>query len=299
MGIHSRRVGRAIACSVLSFGLAAGSLTFASMAAAQTQIVDPNAPKANMSPHDAAIDAARRGDYIAAVDFAKKAAAAGQPLDADQVDYMTGKAAQQQAALDAAAKVKADQAAAAGTAEQIMERQQKDYAKRQQDAERKKRLAEDDQLTDAQRAAQGAILGSYAQSAGQAEALDTRSNNPNDQAPNAVNSTGFARNQTVSSVSNGARLADCVKFGKSPDGAATVASNKCGYKVVFLWCVDGGSSVGGDLACGPALPATRNEVDAHASLTLPQKTAGLKIKSWACASPGVPQTSSNATVECR
>jgi hypothetical protein len=131
MSIQSRRIRQAIVCGALSIGLVAGPLTFATVAAAQdTKIVDPNAAKAGQSPHDAALAAAARGDYIAAVDFAKKAAAAGQPLDADQVDFMTQKAARQQATLDQAAKDKAATAAAAASAEQIQARQQADYAKR-------------------------------------------------------------------------------------------------------------------------------------------------------------------------
>jgi hypothetical protein len=110
--------------------LFAGPAVLATPAAAQTAIVDPNAPKGPMSAHDAALDAARRGDYIAAVDFAKKAAAAGQPLEADQVDFMTGKAQKQQAALDEDAKQKAATATAQQTAQQIQARQQADYAKR-------------------------------------------------------------------------------------------------------------------------------------------------------------------------
>jgi len=89
-----------------------------------------NAPAASMSTHDAAVDAARRKDYVAALDFAKKAAAAGHPIDADQLDFITTKAAKQQADAEAAAKLKESQVAAATTAEQIQARQQADYAKR-------------------------------------------------------------------------------------------------------------------------------------------------------------------------
>lgn len=132
MSVQSGRIRHAIVCGALSFGLLAGPLTLgAGTAAAQdTKLVDPNAAKAGQSPHDAALAAAARGDYVAAVDLAKKAAAAGQPLDADQVDFMTQKAAKQQAALDQAAKDKAVQASAAATAEQIQARQQAEYAKR-------------------------------------------------------------------------------------------------------------------------------------------------------------------------
>ena len=99
MNAQSRRLAHSIACGVLSLGLIAGSPMFVARAQAQTTLVDPNAPKDGMPPHAAAMAASARGDYIAALDFAKKAAAAGQPLDAEQVDYISGKAAKQQAAL--------------------------------------------------------------------------------------------------------------------------------------------------------------------------------------------------------
>lgn len=127
-------LGRVISGGALFFGVATAPLLFAGGSAAQTAPVALNAPPANMSPHDAAVDAARRRDYIAALDFAKKAAAAGQPIDADQLDFITGKAAKQQAEADAQAKAKADSAAASATAEQILQRQQKEYAARQRQA---------------------------------------------------------------------------------------------------------------------------------------------------------------------
>lgn len=126
MSVHSS-IGRAIASGALFFGVATVPLLLAGGSAAQNA---PAAAPATMSAHDAAIDAARRRDYVAALDFAKKAAAAGQPIAADQLDFITGKAAKQQADADAAAKLKASQVAAAGTAQQIEERQQADYAKR-------------------------------------------------------------------------------------------------------------------------------------------------------------------------
>jgi hypothetical protein len=122
MSVNSS-IGRVIASGALFFGVATTPLLFAGGSAAQ------NAPAASMSAHDAAIDAARRKDYVAALDFAKKAAAAGQPIDAEQLDFITGKAAKQQADADAAAKLKESQVAAATTAEQIQARQQAEYAK--------------------------------------------------------------------------------------------------------------------------------------------------------------------------
>jgi hypothetical protein len=132
MSVQSRRIRQAIVCGALSVGLLAGPLTFAagSAAAQDTKLVDPNAAKEGQSPHDAALAAAARGDYVAAVDLAKKSAAAGQPLDPDQVDFMTQKAAKQQAQLDQKAKDQAAQASAQATADQIQARQQADYAKR-------------------------------------------------------------------------------------------------------------------------------------------------------------------------
>ena len=130
MSAQSWRIGRTVACGVFSFGLMAGSLMIASGSAAQT-IVDPNAPTAGMSNHDAAMAATRRGDYVTALDLAKKAAADGKPLDPDQLDFIAGKAAKQQAAADEEAKTKAAAAAASTQAQAIMNRQQQDYAKKQ------------------------------------------------------------------------------------------------------------------------------------------------------------------------
>jgi hypothetical protein len=148
MSVQSRRLHRAVVCGALTLGLIAGPATFAGGAAAQeTKLVDPNAPKAGQSPHDAALSAAARGDYIAAVDLAKKAAAEGHPLDADQVDFMTQKASAQQAILDDNAKSKASQAAAQATAQQIEDRQQKQYAERAKAKDAVGRCAADSQQT--------------------------------------------------------------------------------------------------------------------------------------------------------
>ena len=148
MSLQSRRFRRALACGVLCIGLIAGPTAFVGGAAAQeTKLVDPNAAKEGQSPHDAAIAAAGRGDYIAAVALAKKAAAEGHPLDADQVDFMTQKANAQQAILDDNAKSKAAQAAAASTAQQIQDRQQKQYAEREKAANSLGRCAADSQQT--------------------------------------------------------------------------------------------------------------------------------------------------------
>ena len=130
MKVHSRRFTRRLACSALSLVLIAGAPMMAGVAMGQTTLVDPRGPKEGMSPHDAALAAAGKGDYLLAADLAKQAAAAGQPLDADQVDFIAGKAAKQQAEADTAAKLKATQEAAAVTAQQILNRQQKEYSAR-------------------------------------------------------------------------------------------------------------------------------------------------------------------------
>jgi len=116
----------------------AGAPVLLAAARAQTAIVDPNAPKAGQSSHDAALTAAARRDYVSALDLSKKAAAEGQPLDADQVDFISGKAAQQQALVDDAARTKAEQVAVQGQAQKIMDRQQKDYAEREKRAKERK-----------------------------------------------------------------------------------------------------------------------------------------------------------------
>ena len=293
MGIHSRRVGRTIACGVVSLGLAAGSLTLAGGAAAQTQIVDPNAAKAGQSPHDAALDAARRGDYIAAVDLAKQAAAAGQPLDADQLDYMTGKAAQQQSVLDAAAKVKAAQVAAAATADQIQQRQQKDYAAAQAALERRKRLAEDDQPTAATMGQQGMQLGNFSSDRSSSYTNNNGAQRQTADNVDSPNSSKFGSNQPLTGTVQGRFATSCLSFNNDPTGAGTVATNTCAYKVVFLWCVQGGSN----RACAKdgVPPPARNEVAAHGSLTLSDRTAGLPVKTWACESPSIPQAVESAS----
>jgi len=130
MNVHSRRFARRLACSALSLVLIVGAPVLAGGAMAQTTLVDPRGPKEGMSAHDAALAAAGKSDYLLAADLAKQAAAAGQPLDAEQVDFITGKAAKQQAAADAAAKLKVSQEAAAVTAQQILNRQQKEYSAR-------------------------------------------------------------------------------------------------------------------------------------------------------------------------
>jgi hypothetical protein len=136
MTASPRRVARRLACGALSLGLIAGAPMLVAGAQAQTAtIVDPNAAKGSLSSHDAALDAARRGDYVAALEFSKKAAAEGQPLDGDQVDFITGKASKQQAAADEAAKTKASQQAASAQAQEILARQQKDYAERSKEAQ--------------------------------------------------------------------------------------------------------------------------------------------------------------------
>ena len=142
------RTQRTHTCVARSLGLLAGPMTFVGSAAAQdAKLVDPNAAKDGESPHDAALKAAARGDYIAAVALAKQAAADGHPLDADQVDFMTTKSNAQQAALDENAKSKAAQAAAAATAQEIADRQQKQYAEREKAKVSNGRCGADNQRT--------------------------------------------------------------------------------------------------------------------------------------------------------
>jgi len=154
MSVQSWRARRVIACGALSLSIIAGPMLFAGSAAAQAA-----------SAHDAAVAAAAKGDYIAAADLAKQAATAGQPLDPDQLDFISGKAAKQQAALDDAAKLKANQQAAALTAQQIMDRQQKDYKSRAQQAVDRANQC-------AQQAAAGALFGS-AQAGSASQAIGT------------------------------------------------------------------------------------------------------------------------------
>ena len=135
MNDRSRRLVHTLACGALSFGLVAAAPLFVGGAQAQTTIVDPNAPKEGMSSHDAALAASRRGDYVAALELSKKAAAEGQPLEADQVDFISGKAEKQKAAAAEAAALKAKANEASASAAEILARQQKDYAARSKQEE--------------------------------------------------------------------------------------------------------------------------------------------------------------------
>ena len=130
MNDRSRRLVRKLACGAFSFGLIATAPLFVGGAQAQTTIVDPNAPKEGMSSHDAALAAARRGDYVGALELSKKAAAEGHPLEADQVDFISGKAEKQQATAADNAALKAKASEASASAQEILARQQKDYAAR-------------------------------------------------------------------------------------------------------------------------------------------------------------------------
>src|ERR1700761_9005757 len=120
MLVQSRRLIHRLAGGALSIALIAGAPVFVVDAQAQTAIVDPNAAAGSLSSHDAALAASRRGDYVSALDLSKKAASEGHPLDADQVDFISGKAAKQQAALDEAAKTKLSQQAASAQAQEIL-----------------------------------------------------------------------------------------------------------------------------------------------------------------------------------
>ena len=248
---------------------------------------------------DQAETAARGGDYTGALALAKKAADLGHPLDASEVAFWTKRSAQQEQAAADAAKLKAAQQAASATAQQIKDRQQKDYAERA----RKAALAKDDEPSAAQLGMQGQALGSYAQSVGSAIAQNVK-NGSMPTSANAVGSTTFARNQPV--ALNGYRPAsDCLTLEKvtvsvdnGPGGPVTVASNKCDFKVVFLWCVEG-SGAGKACATNGALPQGLDTVEPHGRLTIVQQVAGLKVKTWACEAPGVPTTTTGSAYECR
>jgi hypothetical protein len=249
---------------------------------------------------DQAGAAARKGDYTAALALAQKAAAMGHPMEKDQVDYFTERSAQQERAAAETAKLKAAQQAAAATAAQIMDRQQKDYADR---ARKAKERAEANEPNAAVAAMGGQALGSYAQSLGTGIAQNV-ANGAHPTQANAVGSTSFARNQPV--PVDGYRAAtDCVSVGKvtinvdnSANAPATVATNKCDFKVVFQWCVEGG---GDGRACPRegALPPGRDEIEAHGRLTLSQQTVGLPVRTWACEAPGAPRITSGSAFECK
>ncbi len=117
MNAQSWRAGRKFACGALALGLIVNAPVLVAAAQAQTAIVDPNAAAANASAHDAAhFRRAARATTSPSLDLSKKAASEGHPLDADQVDFISGKAAQQQAANADAAAIKAKQEQAAATA---------------------------------------------------------------------------------------------------------------------------------------------------------------------------------------
>lgn len=294
MSVQSR-VGRVIARGAFSFSLAASPLMLAGAALGQAAPVAVNAPPANMSNHDAALDAAHRGDYIAAVAFAKKAAADGMPLDPDQVDFMTDKAAKQQAALDAVAKTKAAQATAEATAAEIEARQQKDYAARER-AQRFKDM--DNEVSAAKAGAQAAVLGAFAQEAGGGQStLQPHSSEFKTQA-NAVNSTTFAVSN--GKASSGRPAQDCLTLDQGPNGSFAVAANKCSFKVTFAWCVEG-AAANAINACTSdgAPPHEHSEVDAHGRLSIPVQVAGLKLRAFACEAPNTPQQSGNEPFVCK
>ena len=249
---------------------------------------------------DQAEGAARGGDYTGALALARKAADMGHPLDASELAFWTKKSAQQEQAADAAAKLKAAQQAALATADQIKERQQKDY----KDRARKAALAAADEPSAAQLAMQGVALGNYAQQVGSGIANNT-ANGSHATQTDAVGSTNFSLKQQPVSTNGLRQATDCltvnnvsVNVDKGPGGPAAVAANKCDFKVVFVWCIDGGAD---SKACARngAMPQGRDTVEAHGRVTIAEQTAGLKVRTWACEAPGVPTTTSGSTFECR
>ena len=123
---------RSALIAALSAGLASGLLALAPAALAQDQVTLHPADENVRGPRDAALEAARDGDYLAARDLARKAAAAGQPLDAEQVDYIGRQAERQEKLAADDAKLKADQVAAAAQVVKI-EKQRKSTETAQQD----------------------------------------------------------------------------------------------------------------------------------------------------------------------
>jgi colicin import membrane protein len=119
-------VGRSVACSVVSLALMCSSLAFIGPSSAQ----EAAASDPGQAAQEQALVAASLNHYTDALALAQKAASLGHPMEKDQVDYFTQRAAREADAAAAAARFRAAQEAAAPQAEQIKARQQKDYAER-------------------------------------------------------------------------------------------------------------------------------------------------------------------------
>lgn len=152
MTTSARPVGRSVACGALSVALMCSSLMFSGPSAAQDAASDPG-----QAAQEQALVAASKNHYVDALALAQKAASLGKPMEKDQVDYLTQRAAQESAAIEQAAKLRAAQEAALPEAEKIKARQQKDYA----DRARRAALAKD---CSQQTAAVGAMTQGYASS---------------------------------------------------------------------------------------------------------------------------------------
>ncbi len=152
MTMRARPVGRSVARGALSVALMCSSLMFSGPSAAQDPSSDPG-----QAAQDQARVAASRYHYVEALALAQKAASLGKPMDKDQIDYLTQRAAQETAAADQAAKLKAAQEAALPEAEKIKARQQKDYAERARRAALAKECGQ-------QTASVGAVTQGYASS---------------------------------------------------------------------------------------------------------------------------------------
>lgn len=153
MTTSARPVGRSVACGALSVALICSSLMFGGPSAAQDPSTDPG-----QAAQEQALVAASKNHYVDALALAQKAASLGKPMEKDQIDYLTQRAAQETAAVEAAAKLRAAQEAALPEAEKIKARQQKDYADRARRAALAKACGGD------QSQAVGAVTQGYASS---------------------------------------------------------------------------------------------------------------------------------------
>ena len=129
-----------MACGALSLALVCSSLMFGGSSAAQDPASDPG-----QAAQDQALVAASKNHYIDALALAQKAASLGKPMEKDQIDYLTQRAAQETAAAEQVAKLRAAQEAALPEAEKIKARQQKDYADRARRAALAKECAQQNQ----------------------------------------------------------------------------------------------------------------------------------------------------------
>lgn len=163
-------VGRSMACGALSLALVCSSLVFSGPSAAQ----EPAASDPGQAAQDQALIAASKNHYIDALALAQKAANLGKPMEKDQVDYLTQRAAQETAAVEQAAKLRAAQEAALPEAEKIKARQQKDYAERARRAALAKECAQQNQSVGAATQGYASSLANSSVVSGGVSAANTR-----------------------------------------------------------------------------------------------------------------------------